>query len=178
VDQLSQQSTGAVAEGDFFERVVRFAKSTTSWSATMRHTPRWPSTATADEHAPGQRAKDVCLEFQSCSKAYNMTGWRIGMAVGNAEMRDALMRFKSNLDSGIPQAIQYAAIEALRGDQKCIDDHNAIYQRRRDRMLKVLREMGLASGRLRRAFICGPGSRTAIPRRTMPRRFWKPPGWW
>jgi len=136
--------TGAVAEGDFFEQVVRFAK---KHDIVVCHDAPYTEVA-FDGYRPMSMlqvkgAKDVCLEFQSCSKAYNMTGWRIGMAVGNAEMRDALMRFKSNLDSGIPQAIQYAAIEALRGDQKCIDDHNAIYQKRRDRMLKVLREMGL-----------------------------------
>jgi LL-diaminopimelate aminotransferase len=86
---------------------------------------------------------DVGLEFHSLSKSFNMTGWRVGMAAGNAEIRDALMRFKSNLDSGIPQAIQYAAIEALDGDQGCIQEHNAIYQRRRDRIIEVLREIGL-----------------------------------
>ena len=62
-------------------------------------------------------AKEVGIEFHSLSKTYNMTGWRIGMAVGNRKMIDALFRFKSNLDSGIPQAIQVAAIEALTGDQ-------------------------------------------------------------
>jgi LL-diaminopimelate aminotransferase len=88
-------------------------------------------------------AREVGVEFHSCSKTYNMTGWRIGMAVGNATMVDALMRVKSNLDSGIPQAIQYAAIEALEGPQDCIAEHNAIYQGRRDRLVKVLNEIGL-----------------------------------
>jgi LL-diaminopimelate aminotransferase len=136
--------TGAVAEADFFERVVRFAK---KHDIVVCHDAPYTEVA-YDGYRPMSMlqvkgARDVCLEFHSWSKSYNMTGWRIGMAVGNAEMRDALMRFKSNLDSGIPQAIQLAAIEALRGDQSCIDDHNAIYQKRRDRMLKVLREMGL-----------------------------------
>ena len=65
------------------------------------------------------------------------------MAAGNARMIDALFRFKSNLDSGIPQAIQYAAIEALEGPQDCIEEHNKVYQRRRDLMVKVLTEIGL-----------------------------------
>jgi LL-diaminopimelate aminotransferase len=82
------------------------------------------------------------VEFNSLSKAYNMTGWRIGMAVGNAEMIDALKRLKSNIDSGIPQAIQYAAIEALSGSQDCIEEHNAIYQRRRDLVIEVMNNMG------------------------------------
>ena len=65
------------------------------------------------------------------------------MVVGNAQMVDALMRVKSNIDSGIPQAIQRMAIEAVYGPQDCIDEHNAIYQRRRDRMVEVLRKTGL-----------------------------------
>jgi LL-diaminopimelate aminotransferase len=88
-------------------------------------------------------AKEVGVEFHSLSKSYNMTGWRIGMVVGNSDMIDALRRVKSNLDSGIPQAIQYAAIEALTGSQNCIPEHNAIYQRRRDLVIDVLNSIGL-----------------------------------
>jgi len=77
------------------------------------------------------------------SKSYNMIGWRIGMVVGNATMVDALKRVKSNLDSGIPQAIQYAAIEALTGPQNCIQEHNATYQRRRDLVIDMLNSIGL-----------------------------------
>ena len=65
------------------------------------------------------------------------------MVVGNAVMVDALKRLKSNLDSGIPQAIQYAAIEALTGPQDCIQEHNAIYQRRRDLLVNTLNSIGL-----------------------------------
>ncbi len=72
-----------------------------------------------------------------------MTGWRVGMVVGNAGIIDALRRVKSNLDSGIPQAIQHAAIEALTGPQDCVSEHNAIYQRRRDRLLQTLSQIGL-----------------------------------
>ena len=88
-------------------------------------------------------AKEVGGEFHSLSKSYNMTGWRIGMVVGNVEMIDALKRVKSNLDSGIPQAIQYAAIEALTGPQDCIQQHNAVYQRRRDLVVEMLNRIGL-----------------------------------
>ncbi len=87
--------------------------------------------------------REVGLEFHSLSKSYNMTGWRVGMAVGNAQMIDALMRVKSNLDSGIPQATQYAAIEALLGPQDCIESHNAIYQRRRDLLMETISRIGL-----------------------------------
>ena len=65
------------------------------------------------------------------------------MVVGNAEIVGALNTLKSNLDSGIPQAIQYAAIEALTGPQDCIQQHNAIYQRRRDLVIDMLRSIGL-----------------------------------
>ena len=83
------------------------------------------------------------IEFHSLSKSYNMTGWRVGMAVGNAAMIDALKRLKTNIDSGIPQAVQHAAIEALSGSQECIPEHNAIYQRRRDLVIEVLNNIGL-----------------------------------
>ncbi len=136
--------TGAVAGIDFFKKAVAFAK---KYDLVVCHDAPYTEVAFDGYRPPSflevPGAKDVGVEFHSLSKSYNMTGWRVGMAVGNAQIRDALMRFKSNLDSGIPQAIQYAAIEALRGDQSCIEEHNAIYQRRRDRIVKVLREVGL-----------------------------------
>ena len=136
--------TAAVADLDFFERVVAFAK---RYDLVVCHDA--PYTEVAFDgyrppsflQAPG--AKDVGVEFHSLSKSYNMTGWRIGMVVGNEGIVDALMRVKSNLDSGIPQAIQHAAIEALLGDQDCIAEHNAIYQRRRDLVVKTLAKIGL-----------------------------------
>jgi LL-diaminopimelate aminotransferase len=72
-----------------------------------------------------------------------MTGWRIGMVVGNAKAVQALNTVKSNLDSGVPQAIQYAAVEALNNSQEAIDKHNAIYQRRRDLLIEVLNDIGV-----------------------------------
>jgi len=88
-------------------------------------------------------AKKIGVEFHSLSKTYHMTGWRIGMVVGNAGMVEALFQVKSNLDSGIPQAIQYAAINALRGSREHITEHNTIFQRRRDKLIEVLDEIGL-----------------------------------
>jgi LL-diaminopimelate aminotransferase len=86
---------------------------------------------------------DVGIEFHSLSKSYNMTGWRLGMAVGNASLINGLMIVKSNLDSGVPQSIQYMGIEALKSEQAVIDNRNAIYQRRRDRVVTCLRGLGL-----------------------------------
>ncbi|MCJ7521440.1 MAG: LL-diaminopimelate aminotransferase [Dehalococcoidia bacterium] len=136
--------TAAVADIDFFEKVVAFAK---RHNLAVCHDAPYTEVA-FDGYSPpsflqAPGARDVGMEFHSLSKSYNMTGWRIGMAVGNAGMVDALMKVKSNIDSGIPQAIQYAAIEALLGDQDCIAEHNAIYQRRRDLVVKTLTKIGL-----------------------------------
>ena len=136
--------TGAVADLDFFNRVVEFAR---QHNLAICHDGPY-SEVTFDDYQPvsfmqAGGAKEIGVEFHSLSKTYNMTGWRIGMVVGNAEMVDALKRVKSNLDSGIPQAIQYAAIEALTGSQDCVQEHNAIYQRRRDLIIDVLNNIGL-----------------------------------
>jgi len=136
--------TGAVTDIDFFNRVVKFAQ---QHDLAVCHDAPYSEVA-FDEYQPvsflqAEGAKEVGIEFHSLSKSYNMTGWRIGMAVGNAEMIDALRRVKSNVDSGIPQAIQYAAIEALTGPQDCIQEHNAIYQRRRDLVIDMLNSIGL-----------------------------------
>ena len=136
--------TAAVAELDFFERAVAWAK---EYDVSICHDNPYCDVAydgyrpLSIFQVPG--ARDVAIEFNSWSKIYNMTGWRIGMAVGNAELVDALMRVKSNIDSGIPQAIQEMAIEAVNGPQGVIDEHNAIYQRRRDRIVETLRAIGL-----------------------------------
>lgn len=136
--------TGAVADIGFFERAVAWAK---KHDVVICHDNPYCDVAydgyrpVSIFQAPG--ARDVAIEFNSWSKIYNMTGWRIGMVVGNPTLVDALMRVKSNIDSGIPQAIQRMAIDAVYGPQECIDDHNAIYQRRRDRMVEVLRKVGL-----------------------------------
>ena len=88
-------------------------------------------------------AMDVGVEFHSLSKSYNMTGWRLGMAVGNADIISALMVVKSNLDSGVPNAIQYMGIEAMALSQDDIDARNRVYERRRDRVVQTLQAVGL-----------------------------------
>jgi len=136
--------TSAIADLDFFNRVVKFAQ---QHDIAICHDGPYSEVA-FDGYRPvsfmqADGAKDTGVEFHSLSKTYNMTGWRIGMVVGNTQMIDALKRLKSNLDSGIPQAIQYAAIEALTGAQDCIEEHNAIYQRRRDLVIETLNKIGL-----------------------------------
>ncbi len=136
--------TGAVADIDFFNRVIKFAQ---QYDLAVCHDGPYSEVA-FDDYQPvsfmqADGAREIGVEFHSLSKSYNMTGWRIGMVVGNAQMIEALKRLKSNLDSGIPQAIQYAAIEALTGAQDCIPEHNAIYQRRRDLVIETLNSIGL-----------------------------------
>jgi LL-diaminopimelate aminotransferase len=136
--------TGAVADLDSFNRTVEFAR---QHDLVVCHDGPYSEVA-FDGYRPtsfmqADGAREVGVEFHSLSKSYNMTGWRIGMAVGNATMIDALKRVKSNLDSGIPQAIQLAAIEALKGPQDCIKEHNDIYQRRRDLVIDMLNSIGL-----------------------------------
>lgn len=136
--------TGAVADLSFFERAVEFAK---KHDICICHDNPYSDVA-FDGYRPASflqagGAKEVGIEFHSLSKTYNMTGWRIGMAVGNAEVIKALKTMKSNLDSGIPQAIQHAAIAALSGPQDCIKAHNDMYERRRDLIVDTLNKMGL-----------------------------------
>jgi LL-diaminopimelate aminotransferase len=136
--------TGAIAGLDFFERVVHFAR---KHGVAVCHDAAYTEVAFDGYKAPSfmqlAGAKEIGVEFHSLSKTYHMTGWRIGMVVGNADMIKALFQVKSNLDSGIPQAIQYAAMEALCGSQVDIDMRNAIFQLRRDKLTEVLDRIGL-----------------------------------
>ena len=145
--------TGATAGLDFFEKAVHFAQQR---NLAVCHDGPYTEVAFDGYKPPSfmqtPGAKEVGVEFHSLSKSYHMTGWRIGMVVGNADMVNALFKVKSNLDSGIPQAIQYAAVEALRGSQEHIAEHNAILQRRRDKLTKVLNEVGLSARTPRATF--------------------------
>ena len=136
--------TGAIVTKEYFKEVIDFAK---SYDIAIMHDACYTEVA-YDNYKPisfleVEGAKDVGLEFHSLSKSYNMTGWRIGMAAGNQEMIDALMVIKSNLDSGIPNAVQYMGIEALKATDKEIEARNQIYQSRRDRVVSTLNDIGL-----------------------------------
>jgi len=87
-------------------------------------------------------AMEVGIEMHSLSKTYNMTGWRIGMAVGNEEILAGLGRVKTNVDSGVFNAVQRAAITALSGPQDCVKNACATYQERRDVLVAGLRSLG------------------------------------
>jgi len=90
-------------------------------------------------------AMDVAIEFNSLSKTYNMAGWRVGMAVGNAQAIDALTTVKTHIDSGIFRCIQDAAVVALTGDQSWIPERNLVYQRRRDIIMSWLPQLGMSA---------------------------------
>jgi len=137
--------TGALADLDFFKKVVDFAK---TYEIAVCHDAAYSEVTFDDYVAPSfmetPGAIDVGIEFHSLSKTYNMTGWRIGSAVGDPELIDGLLRVKSNLDSGISQAVQYMGIEALENiNSDWITSNNEIYKRRRDRMVSVLNSIGL-----------------------------------
>jgi len=135
--------TGAVADKDFFKRAVEFARknelllvSDLAYSE-MAFDHFTPSSVL---EIPG--AKEVTIEFHSLSKTFNMTGWRIGMAVGNKEAVQTLATLKSNLDSGVFKAIQFAAIEALTGPQDCVVENNKIFEERRNILYEGLVSLG------------------------------------
>ena len=136
--------TAAVADLPVFERAVRFAG---EHDLLLCHDAAY-SEITFDGYVapsvlqvPG--AKDVAVEFGSLSKTYNMTGWRIGFAVGNAEAIGALARVKTNLDSGIFDAVQRAAIAAMEGPQDHVEAMRAVYQKRRDVVISALGDAGI-----------------------------------
>ena len=136
--------TGAVAERSYYEEAIAFAR---EYDVALLHDAAYSEVVFDNYKALSflevEGAKDVGIEFHSLSKCFNMTGWRFGSAVGNSEMIQALFTIKSNLDSGIPQAIQEMAIEALTGPQDHIDSNNAIYQVRRDKVMNALIRLGL-----------------------------------
>ncbi|MFQ5991353.1 MAG: LL-diaminopimelate aminotransferase [Nitrospiraceae bacterium] len=136
--------TAAVAGKDFFNRVVAFAREhqvivchDAAYSEIYYDGRRPPSFLEAEG------AMDVGVEFHSLSKTFNMTGWRIGFAVGNRDVVAGLGKVKSNLDSGAFQAIQEAGILALQSDDQLTDPLRKIYQERRDVLVQGLRKLGL-----------------------------------
>ena len=135
--------TGAVAPGEFLAKAVDFAR---RHALILAHDAPY-SEVTYDGYWPEsvlciQGATEVAVEFHSLSKTYNMTGWRVGFAAGNAAILKGLGRIKTNLDSGVFQAVQYAGIAALTGPQQCVADNCKIYQERRDVLVPALRDMG------------------------------------
>jgi LL-diaminopimelate aminotransferase len=135
--------TGAVAPMKFFDETVEFAK---NHNIIVVHDNAYSEISYDGYVAPSfleaSGAMDVGIETHSLSKTYNMTGWRIGMAVGNADLIGAFGRVKPNIDSGAFDAVQRAAITALTGPQNCVAEACAIYQERRDALVAGLQSLG------------------------------------
>lgn len=137
--------TSAIAEKAFYEDLVNFAKkhkliviSDLAYSELAYDGYR------SHSFFEVEGAKDVAIEFHSLSKTYNMTGWRLGWACGNAELVSALAKVKSNIDSGIFSAIQLAGVAALAGPQEALKETCRIYQERRDVLVEGLNSLGWA----------------------------------
>ncbi len=135
--------TGAIAGDDFYKKLIAFAK---EYDIIVCHDAAYQDIAFDGYRPPSfmeyPGAKEVGIEFGSCSKSYNMTGWRIAWAVGNPRVIEALARIKSNMDSGVFQAIQYAGIAALTGPQDCTFEMSRVYRERRDIVVDGLNSMG------------------------------------
>lgn len=136
--------TSAIADVAFFNRVIAFAKE--------HHVIVCHDAAYSEIFYDGRRpssfleaegAMDVGIEFHSLSKTFNMTGWRLGFAVGRAEVIAGLSQVKSNLDSGQFQAVQEAGITALESDDRLTAGLRTIYQERRDVLVAGLKNLGL-----------------------------------
>ena len=136
--------TGAVAPAGFFERVVELAL---EHEFLVVHDNAYSET-TYDGYvapsflaAPG--AKDVGVEVFSLSKGFNMTGWRCAAILGNADAIQTYWRLKTNVDSGLFEAVQLAGVGALDAPSDSIDEMNAVYARRRDLVVSALRDIGV-----------------------------------
>jgi len=135
--------TTQVVDLNFFENLVDFAR---DHHLMIVHDLAYCDIVFDGYRAPSllqvKGAKDVGVEFFSLSKSYNMPGWRVGFAVGNAEMLAALARLKSYLDYGVFQPIQIAAIIALNEDQGCVREIAEVYRKRRDTLIQGLKRVG------------------------------------
>jgi LL-diaminopimelate aminotransferase len=135
--------TGATADMEFLAKAVAFAK---RHDLVLVHDNAYSEITFDGYRAPSvlqvPGALDVAIELHSLSKTFNMTGWRIGFAVGNAEAVNALGLVKTNVDSGVFRAVQHAGIAALTGPQDIVKPALARYQARRDRLVSGLRAVG------------------------------------
>jgi LL-diaminopimelate aminotransferase len=136
--------TGAVVPDGFFERVVELAR---EHEVLVVHDNAYSETTYDGYVAPSflatPGAKEVGVEVFSLSKGFNMTGWRCAAILGNAEAVRSYWRLKTNVDSGLFEAIQLTAVAALDGPRAALEEMNAVYQRRRDLVVGALREIGV-----------------------------------
>jgi LL-diaminopimelate aminotransferase len=136
--------TGAVATDGFFERAVEFAR---AHELVAVHDNAYSEIAFDGYRPPSflstRGAKDVGVEIFSLSKGWNMTGWRAGWMAGNADVVERYRALKTNVDSGMFEALQHAVVAALRAAGDFPAEMSAVYQRRRDLMVGALEAIGL-----------------------------------
>jgi LL-diaminopimelate aminotransferase len=136
--------SGAIVPDGFFEKVVEFAREN---EILVVHDNAYSETTYDGYVAPSflatPGAREVGVEVFSLSKGYNMTGWRVGAILGNADAIQTYWRLKTNVDSGLFEAIQMAAVAALEGPDEPLEEMNAIYARRRDLTVDTLRAIGV-----------------------------------
>ena len=136
--------SGAIVPDGFFEKVVEFAKAN---DILVVHDNAYSETTYDGYVAPSflatPGAKEVGVEVFSLSKGYNMTGCRVGAILGNADAIQTYWRLKTNVDSGLFEAVQLAAVAALTGPTKPLEEMNKIYSRRRDLVVATLRDIGV-----------------------------------
>ena len=145
--------TSAIATIDFFNQVVDFSREN---NLIVCHDAAY-SEMSYDDYNPisflqAQGAKDAGVEFHSLSKTYNMTGWRVAFAVGNSKLIAGLAKVKSNIDSGIFQAVQAAGIMALEGPQDYVLEMKQMYQERRDVLVDGLNNLGWKTAKPKATF--------------------------
>lgn len=135
--------TGAVATAAFYRKLVAWArKHRVLIASDLAYSEVYFSRPKPLSIFETEGAKEVAIEFHSLSKTCNMTGWRIGFAVGRSELIHSLLRVKTNLDSGVFTAIQKTAIEGLRNSFGFSEKTNRIYRRRRDLLVGGLLKLG------------------------------------
>ena len=136
--------TAATADMKFFNKVVKFCK---KHDIIAVHDNAYSQMTYDGYESPSflaaKGAKDIGIELYSHSKSYNMTGWRLGFAVGNKDLIQGLGKVKSNIDSGVFDAIQIAGIEALRSPQTCVEETSKIYEERRNALIEGLTAISL-----------------------------------
>ena len=128
---------------NFFEKIVDFAKENKIF---IIHDFAYADISFDGYTPPSilqvKGAKDISIEFYSMSKSFSMAGWRVGFAVGNKTLINALARIKSYLDYGVFQPLQIASIHALNSDQSCVKEIREIYKSRRDKLVEGLNRIG------------------------------------
>lgn len=137
--------TSAPCNMEFFNKLTDFAS---EYNILVCHDNAYGDIYSEEKYKPvsflnAKNSKETGIEFYSLSKSFNMTGWRISFAAGNSNVLKSLGKYKSNVDSGVFNAVQYAAAAALENYEEFINENNRIYNRRRQNVWDILDKLGL-----------------------------------